>query len=262
MQFALEVRRRGTEIACVNPNQTRQTMIAAAILFVLPAASALVAPAARAATRRAPLRATVERVYNMPDCLDIPSDVPALDGLLGGDASAAPPAELKKGPSEFELNLGKCIDTLRMDVPEFADREFQWDIYTDDVELSDPQAVQARGLASYKQFFAMVRAFRRFAVRDVSVTYKLRYDWAGKRVIVTWYSEWTMKGWPQIGARPTHVDAVSYFSLTDEGFVYKHEVDRVQINGQMLSPPYGLAWAGVKRDMFDGLDAPVPAGAW
>ena len=46
------------------------------------------------------------------------------------------------------------------------------------------------------------------------------------------------------------------------GFVYKHEVDRVQINGQMLSPPYGLAWAGVKRDMFDGLDAPVPAGAW
>ena len=33
-------------------------------------------------------------------------------------------------------------------------------------------------------------------------------------------------------------------------------------NGQMLSPPYGLAWAGVKRDMFDGLDAPVPAGAW
>ena len=131
-------------------------------------------------------------------------------------------------------------------------------IYTPDVQLADPSGVQTRGLGSYKQFFAMIRLFRRVMIDRADVTYRLRYDWSGKRVIVTWYSAWTARG----SSTPAHVDAVSYFHLDDRGKVFKHEVDRVQINGQMLSPPYGLAWAGVKRDMFDGLDAPVPAGAW
>lgn len=221
----------------------------------------LQAPALPGLARRgvgAVARRAAEPCYEMPAGLEIPASVPALDGLI--DLSRPAPEPLKKGPSAFELNLGKAIDTLRVDVPAFADRELQWDIYTDDVELSDPQAVQARGLSSYKQFFLVLRTFRKFMVNDVSVTYKLRYDWAGKRIIVTWYSEWTMKGWPQIGAKPTHVDAVSYFSLNDEGLIYKHEVDRVQINGQMLSPPYGLAWAGLKQGMLNGLDMPVPAG--
>ena len=67
---------------------------------------------------------------------------------------------------------------------------------------------------------------------------------------------------PKTGGLPsaTTINAKRTNPLDDRAA--ESEVDRVQINGQMLSPPYGLAWAGVKRDMFDGLDAPVPAGAW
>ncbi|KAH8067231.1 DUF2358-containing protein [Aureococcus anophagefferens] len=43
------------------------------------------------------------------------------------------------------------------------------------------------GLTSYKQFFAMIRLFRRVMIDRAEVTYRLRYDWSGKRIIATWY---------------------------------------------------------------------------
>ena len=184
--------------------------------------------------------------------LEIPSDLPALDNILAGERTKA-----RKGPSEFELNLGNAIDALRVDVETFPDRELRWDVYTDDVVLADPSAVQSRGIESYKQFFGMIRAFRRFVVDRAEVTYKLRYDWSGKRIVVTWYSKWTMKGM----TKAAHVDAVSYFHLNDAGLIFKHEVDRVEINGEACSPPYGLRWGALKARMFDSL-APVPAVAF
>ena len=34
------------------------------------------------------------------------------------------------------------------------------------------------------------------------------------------------------GQKPIQIDAVSYYSLDDRGFVEAHEVDRVEINGK------------------------------
>merc|ERR1719506_133628 len=117
-----------------------------------------------------------------------------------------------KGPSEFELNLGEAIDALRKDVPAFADREMDWSIYSDKIQLADPTGVQTKGLSSYKQFFGMIRLFRRVMIQNVDITYRLRYDWAGKKIVITWYSSWTAKG----SRKAAHVDAVSYFHLDDD----------------------------------------------
>ena len=177
-------------------------------------------------------------------------DLPTIGGSDLGDG--------RKGPSEFELNLGKCIDTLKSDVPEFPDRELVYDIYTPDVQLADPTGVQTRGLTSYKQFFGMIRLFRRVMIDRAEVTYRLRYDWSGKRIIVTWYSSWYARG----SRTPAHVDAVSYFHLNDEGLIFKHEVDRVQINGQMMNPPYSVGWLAFRQYVMQGLDGTgTPAGA-
>ena len=40
--------------------------------------------------------------------------------------------------------------------------------------------------------------------------------------------------------KPIQIDAVSYYSLDDRGFVEAHEVDRVEINGKRRSPE--TAW--------------------
>ena len=151
-------------------------------------------------------------------------------------------------------------------------------------QLADPTGVQTKGLSSYKQFFGMIRLFRRVMIQNagagaeiprrasrrrlprrasrrqllstrivedaasstraeatahpnestqVDITYRLRYDWAGKKIVITWYSSWTAKG----SRKAAHVDAVSYFHLDDEGKVFKHEVDRVEVNGRPMNPP-------------------------
>lgn len=179
------------------------------------------------------------------------NNVVELPSALSGDG--------RKAPSEFELNLGRAIDAIRSDVPEFADRELQWDIYTPDVQLADPTGVQTRGLSGYKQFFGLIRMFRRVMIDDVDITFKLRYDWSGKKIVVTWYSAWTARG----SRTPAHVDAVSYFHLDDAGKVFKHEVDRVQVGGRPLNPPYSVGWLAFREYVLAGLDGGGgrPAGA-
>ena len=190
---------------------------------------------------------------------EAPVELPgAGDDFVELPALGAAPGDGRKSPSEFELNLGEAIDALKADVPAFPDREPNYAVYTADVQLADPTGVQTRGLTSYKQFFAMIRLFRRVMIDRAEVTYRLRYDWSGKRVIVTWYSSWTARG----SRTPAHVDAVSYFHLNEEGRIFKHEVDRVQINGQMMNPPYSVGWLAFRQYVLQGLDgAPAPAGA-
>lgn len=41
---------------------------------------------------------------------------------------------------------------------------------------------------------------------------------------------------------PRYVDGISTYSVNDEGFVYRHKVDNVLINGIPSEPPYVLQW--------------------
>mmetsp|Transcript_19698 Transcript_19698/g.78434 ORF Transcript_19698/g.78434 Transcript_19698/m.78434 type:complete len:399 (-) Transcript_19698:12-1208(-) len=180
-------------------------------------------------------------------------ELPTLDPDLGGPSSDAKP------PSEFELNLGRCLDALRADVPEFFDRELQWDVYDKDIEIRDPSGVQLQGLAMYKQTFALVRLFRRVMIDDVSVTFRLRYDWVRRRIVVQWYSAWTSSIAKNTAG---HVDAVSIFHLNDRGLIYRHEIDKIMINDKEVQPPYGLGWLSFRAHVLSGLDRrAIPAGA-
>lgn len=167
----------------------------------------------------------------------------------------------RKTPSEFELNLGRAIDALRSDVPAFADRELSWDIYADNLQFADPSGVQTRGLENYKQFFGVIRMFRSVLIDDVDITFKLRYDWAGKKIVITWYSKWYARG----SKTAAYVDAKSTFHLNDEGKVYMHAIDNVEVGGRPLSPPYSVGWLAFREYVLAGLGdqkAPVPSFAF
>jgi len=201
----------------------------------------------QSALARPVLQATVEdqternNVLNLPESEKITLETPLEAG--------------RRGPSEFELNLGRAIDALRSDVPAFADRELSWDIYSDNVQLADPSGVQTRGLQNYKQFFGVIRMFRRVMIDKVDITFKLRYDWSSKIIKVTWYSKWYARG----SSKAAYVDATSSFHLDDQGKVFKHVVDRVQVGGRPLSPPYSVGWLAFREYVLAGLDGPRPA---
>ena len=202
--------------------------------------------AAQSTLERPVLQATVEdqternNVLNLPESEKITLETPLEAG--------------RRGPSEFELNLGRAIDALRSDVPAFADRELSWDIYADNVQLADPSGVQTRGLQNYKQFFGVIRMFRRVMIDKVDITFKLRYDWSSKIIKVTWYSKWYARG----SSKAAYVDATSAFHLDENGKVFKHVVDRVQVGGRPLSPPYSVGWLAFREYVLAGLDVPSP----
>ena len=147
----------------------------------------------------------------------------------------------RRPPTEYELNRGKAIDVLNWDATRFAEAELNWSIYSDRVQLSDPTGVRARGLASYKRFFQLVRLFRSIMVDDVSVRHWLRVDDANQRIVVCWYSTWKTS----MSKEPLQVDAVSYYSLDERGLVEAHEVDRVEINGKRKAPE--TAWESLQN---------------
>ena len=202
--------------------------------------------AAQSTLERPVLQATVEETENKNNVLNLPeSEKITLETPLEAG---------RRGPSDFELNLGRAIDALRSDVPAFADRELSWDIYADNVQLADPSGVQTRGLQNYKQFFGVIRMFRRVMIDKVDITFKLRYDWSSKIIKVTWYSKWYARG----SSKAAYVDATSSFHLDDQGKVFKHVVDRVQVGGRPLSPPYSVGWLAFREYVLAGLDVPSP----
>ena len=122
------------------------------------------------------------------------------------------------------------------------------------MQLADPSGVQTRGLQNYKQFFGVIRMFRRVMIDKVDITFKLRYDWSKKIIKVTWYSKWYASG----SSKAAYVDATSSFHLDDQGKVFKHVVDRVQVGGRPLSPPYSVGWLAFREYVLAGLDVPSP----
>ena len=57
--------------------------------------------------------------------------------------------------------------------------------------------------------------------------------------------------------KPIQIDAVSYYSLDDMGFVEAHEVDRVEINGKRRSPE--TAWERLQELVAGGPGQMYPA---
>ena len=147
----------------------------------------------------------------------------------------------RKGPSEFEVNLGRSIDVLRQTFPVYLEEEPQWDIYTDALETRDPSGIAIRGLRGFQRFHGTLRAVRNVLAAPgfdgAAITFRLTYDWAGQRVRVQWYSRWRARGAP-LSAPRLHVDGVSIFDINDQGRVYRHTVERVLINGVNAEPPF------------------------
>eukprot|EP00965_Chrysotila_dentata_P075910 2508019-Pleurochrysis_carterae.AAC.1 len=88
--------------------------------------------------------------------------------------STAPSQHMSpKGPSEYQLNLGRVIDTLRHDYPLFFISQPDFSIFVPEVELHDPSGMRIRGLKQYSRIFDMIRFLRRTTMQDAQLTYRL-----------------------------------------------------------------------------------------
>jgi len=68
-----------------------------------------------------------------------------------------PPSDYKK-VSDFELSVGKALDTLRNDYPDLLTQPPDYSLYDKNVEVIDPSGVRVHGLQTYKNSFRVLHA--------------------------------------------------------------------------------------------------------
>ena len=161
---------------------------------------------------------------------------------------------------EFEINLGRAMDTLRKDYPHLLYRAPDFSIYHEDINVVDPSGVQLTGLKSYKQSFRFIQSVvGLFYDKDKSfVSHRMIYDWARGSIRMSWNAVIVPK---VVGNRRNalYLDGVSMYKLDPEsGKIVEHKIENLILNNTPLSPPYPTQM--LLASALLGTDRRVPAG--
>jgi len=144
---------------------------------------------------------------------------------------------------EFEINLGRAMDTLRNDYPKLLTNDPSWNIYHTDLEVIDPTGVSLHGLSNYKRAFSFIHAvvYMFYCEEKSGLTFRSTYDWARKAIRVSWNVELVPK-MIMGGTRNTlHVDGISeYYLDRTTGLITEHKVSHLLINDQAVRPENGV----------------------
>ena len=83
---------------------------------------------------------------------------------------------------EFEINLGRAVDTLKNDYPKLLTRNPDYKIYHDRLEVIDPTGVSLHGLMNYKRAFSFIHGVVHLFYDEGKSggTFRIGYDWARK----------------------------------------------------------------------------------
>lgn len=158
-----------------------------------------------------------------------------------------PAVNKPRSPSEFELNQGRAIDTLRYDYPRLFDANPDLSLFRDDVIMRMPagerllgRAPQVlRGKRQYEKVFAALRFARRTGMQDAEVTYRLTIH--GAVIRMRWSAKLHLRD-PALGLqRLDIVDGVSVYELDDAGLIRSHTLTNIVLHGNS-QPAFASAW--------------------
>jgi len=140
----------------------------------------------------------------------------------------------------FQVNLGKAMDTLRKDMPYILKETPDYSIYHEDIMVVDPSGVQLTGIENYKNSIKFLQQFVNFWFQSErnGIQYRQVYDFARSSIRVSWHAVLVPK--MPLG-RPLHVDGISMYRLeTETGKIIEHKLENLSINNTPIMPPYGV----------------------
>mmetsp|Transcript_14230 Transcript_14230/g.30320 ORF Transcript_14230/g.30320 Transcript_14230/m.30320 type:complete len:460 (-) Transcript_14230:435-1814(-) len=166
---------------------------------------------------------------------------------------------------EFEINLGRAVDTLKKDYPSLLTKNPSWEIYHSDLEVIDPTGVSLHGLDNYKMAFGFIHGVVKwFYCEEKSGLTSIRvgYDWARKCIRVSWNVELVPRMIYGGSRNILHVDGISEYYLDREsGLITEHKVSHLLINDQPVRPENGVFNALAEISPVDPEGVPVFFGA-
>lgn len=180
-----------------------------------------------------------------------------------GETTELPPIlkQIADERREFELKLGKAMDTLRKDYPVMLKQKPDFSIYHKDISVTDPSGVQLSGLTSYKNSFRFLQGIvgLLYNVDRSSIHFRMVYDFARQSIRISWNAELVPK---IVGNRRNslYIDGISVYNVdADSGKIVEHKVERMLINNTPVRPPYGVLTA-LREELLNPSRQPVPAG--
>lgn len=163
---------------------------------------------------------------------------------------------------EYELNLGKAMDTLRKDYPTMITKRPDFSIYHEELSVIDPSGVQLNGLNSYRNSFtffqSLVGVF--YNTDRSSVQFRMVYDFARQSIRMSWNVILVPK---LVGNRRNslYVDGISSYKMdSSSGKIVEHKIDQMLINNTPVTPPYGVL-STLRQELMNPQPVPVGVGA-
>jgi len=158
------------------------------------------------------------------------------------------PPTSQPSPSEFELALGKAMDTLREDYPRLLTHSPDFSIYHPDVEVVDPSGFTLHNVKDYKRSFNLVHMIVKlfYCPNQSSLTFRLVYDCARKNIRISWNAVLVPRLFggtdsESIRRNQLHVDGISVYELDREsGLINQHRVEHLLVNDAPVIAPQGI----------------------
>jgi len=145
--------------------------------------------------------------------------------------------------SDFELSVGRALDTLRSDYPYLLTAPPDFSLYDRDIEVVDPSGVRIHGLSSYRNSFRLLHTVIKliYCTERSDMTFKMCYDKARQNIRCSWRARVVPR---EIfgGLRTTlHVDGISVYELDrGTGNITQHRIEQLLINNIPVEPKEGV----------------------
>mmetsp|Transcript_17443 Transcript_17443/g.33068 ORF Transcript_17443/g.33068 Transcript_17443/m.33068 type:complete len:238 (-) Transcript_17443:209-922(-) len=162
--------------------------------------------------------------------------------------------DMVKERREFEMNLGKAMDTLRKDYPMMLHKSPDFSIYHDEISVLDPSGVQLTGLKNYKNSFGFLQTIVRFFYNtsESCVQNRMVYDFARQSIRISWNVMLVPK---VVGNRRNalYFDGISIYKMDSKsGKIVEHKVEKLLVNNIPVTPPYGILTTLREELMYPG----------
>ncbi|KAG8043455.1 hypothetical protein GUJ93_ZPchr0458g22647 [Zizania palustris] len=128
--------------------------------------------------------------------------------------------------SDFYLNLGTAVRTLRDDLPAVFDQEPNYDIYREDITFVDPLNT-FHGIDNYKTIFWALRFHGRLLFREIGLDVSRIWQLTENSIVVRWELWGTPRvPWESYGC----FSGTSRYKVDRNGKIYEHKVDNLALD--------------------------------
>ncbi|KAI4323256.1 hypothetical protein L6164_022877 [Bauhinia variegata] len=137
---------------------------------------------------------------------------------------------------EFYLNLGLAVRTLREDLPLLFVKDLNYDIYREDITLTDPLNTFT-GIENYKLIFWALRFHGKILFREIGLDVYRIWQPSENMILI----RWNMRGVPRVPWETKgEFQGTSRYKLDRNGKIYEHKVDNLAFNFPQTTKPVSV----------------------